>query len=222
MRLWFGAEFTRGRYPNCCTSHFAAPRIGFKLRRRKIKVRVTRVLDGDSLVVERRRWFNFLVSPKSFAVRLYAIDAPEISQPYGAEAKERMRRMARGSLRLDAVGNDRYGRVVGVMYRRNRKKSLNHMMVAAGLAYSYQRYGKLDGIDEAEARARRRRLGVWKSGEPQTRPWDHRRDSRGGRRKRRRWRLRLTVMLAALAAAAAGLQWLCPSCGESLRALLGI
>ena len=188
----------------------------------EIKVRVTRVVDGDSLVVARRRWFNFLVRPKPFPVRLYAIDAPELSQPYGTEAREGMCKMARGSLRLEAVGNDRYGRVVGVVYRRSRKKSLNHKMVAAGLAYSYQRYGKLDGIDEAEARARKRRLGIWKSGESQTRPWDHRRNSRGGRRKGRRWRLRLAVVLAVLAATAIGLQWLWQSWGETLRAILGV
>ena len=140
-------------------------------------------------------------------MRLYAIDAPELSQPYGVKARDEMRKMARGSMRLDAVSNDRYGRVVGVVYRRNRKKSLNHMIVAAGLAYSYQRYGKLDGIDEAEARARKRRLGIWKSGESQTRPWEHRRASGRRRHKKRRWRLRLAVMLAVLVAAAIGLQW---------------
>ena len=107
-----------------------------------------------------------MLKPKPFAVRLYAIDAPELSQPYGTDARNEMRKISSGSLRLDAVSSDRYGRVVGVVYRRNRKKSLNHMMVAAGLAYSYQTYGKLDGIDEAEARARKkRRLGIWKSGE---------------------------------------------------------
>ena len=183
---------------------------------------MTRVVDGDSLEVVRRRWFNFIMKPKPFPVRLYAIDAPELSQPYGAESREQMRRLARGALRLDSVNNDRYGRVVGVVYRRNRKKSLNHMIVAAGLAYSYQRYGKLDGIDEAEARARKRRLGIWKSGESQTRPWEHRRASGRRRHKKRRWRLRLAVMLAALAAAVLGLQWLWQSWGETLRAILGV
>ncbi|MCY4653688.1 MAG: thermonuclease family protein [Dehalococcoidia bacterium] len=183
---------------------------------------MTRVVDGDSLEVVRRRWFNFILKPKPFPVRLFAIDAPEISQPHGTEAKERMRRLARGSLRLDEVSNDRYGRVVGVVYRRNRKKSLNHMMVAAGMAYSYQRYGRLDGIDEAEAQARRRRLGIWKSGSSQTRPWEYRRSSRVGSRKKRRWRLRMAVVLAALAAAAIGLQWLWQSWGETLRAILGV
>ncbi len=183
---------------------------------------MTRVVDGDSLVVARRRWFNFLLKPKPFAVRLYAIDAPELSQPHGHEAREGMRKMARGSLRLDVVNTDRYGRVVGVVYRRNRKKSLNHAMVAAGLAYSYQRYGKLDGIDEAEARARKRRLGIWKSGGSQTRPWDYRRSPREGRGKKGRWRLRLVAFLALIGAMLLGVNWLWGVWRETLGAILGV
>ena len=163
-----------------------------------------------------------MLKPKPFAVRLYAIDAPELSQPYGAKARDEMGKMARGSLRLDAVSSDRYGRVVGVVYRRNRKKSLNHMMVAAGLAYSYQRYGKLDGIDDAEARARKKRLGIWKSGQSQTRPWDYRRSAKGRRGKRAgRWRLRLAAILTIIVAVLLGVQWLWQSAGDLVRTILG-
>ena len=181
------------------------------------------MVDGDSLVVARRRWFNFVLKPKPFAVRLYAIDAPELSQPYGAEARDAMRKMARGSLRLDVVDTDRYGRVVGVVYRRNRKKSLNHAIVTAGLAYSYPRYGKLDGIDDAEARARKRRLGIWKSSRSQTRPWDHRRGVRSRRRRKRagRWRLRLVAFLVLVGAILLGVNWLWQSVGDFVRAVLG-
>ncbi|MYA63018.1 MAG: thermonuclease family protein [Dehalococcoidia bacterium] len=193
------------------------------LRSYKVKVRVTRVVDGDSLVVARRRWFNFMLKPKPFAVRLYAIDAPELSQPYGTDARNEMRRISSGSLRLDAVSSDRYGRVVGVVYRRNRKKSLNHMMVAAGLAYSYQRYGKLDGIDEAEARARKRRLGIWKAGKSQTRPWDHRRSMRSRVRRKRaaRWWLRIVAFLILVGAILFGMNWLWQSVGDLIRSALG-
>lgn len=181
------------------------------------------MVDGDSLVVARRRWFNFMLKPKPFAVRLYAIDAPELSQPYGAEARDAMRKLARGGMRLDVVDTDRYGRVVGVVYRRNRKRSLNHAMVASGLAYSYQRYGKLDGIDEAEARARKRRLGIWKSGGAQTRPWDHRRGvrSRGRRKRAGRWRLRLVAFLVMAGAVLLGVSWLWEYVGDLVRAALG-
>ena len=194
------------------------------MRSFEIKIRINRVVDGDSLVVEKRGWLSFLRKPKPFPVRLYAIDAPEMSQPYGKEAKEAMRKMARGSFRLDTVNVDRYGRVVGVVHRGNRKKSLNHMIVESGLAYSYQRYGKLDGIDKSEARARKRRRGIWKSGKEQIRPWDYRRGSRRApatKKKRSRWRLRLAAALIALIAIAAGLQWLWQYWENTLRGILG-
>ena len=180
-------------------------------------------MDGDSVEVARRRWFNFFLKPKPFPVRLYAIDAPELSQPYGTRAREEMRKMARGSMRLEVVSADRYGRVVGILYKRNRRKSLNHMIVGAGLAYSYQRYGKLDGIADAEARARKRRLGIWKSRGSHTRPWDHRRRVRGrsGKRGLRRWRLRLAALVALVAVAALGLYWLWQTYGDLIRYLLG-
>ena len=134
-----------------------------------------------------------------------------------------MRKISRGSLRLDAVSSDRYGRVVGVVYRRNRKKSLNHAMVEAGLAYSYQRYGKLDGIAEAEARARKRQLGVWKSSRSQTRPWDHRRGVRSRRKHKRagRWRLRLIAFLVLVGAILLGVNWLWQSAGDLIRPIIG-
>ncbi len=184
-------------------------------------MRVTRVVDGDSLQVVRRRWFNAFLKPKSFPVRLYAIDAPELSQPYGAEARDEMRKMARGSMRLEVVNTDRYGRVVGVVYRRNKSKSLNHMIVSVGYAYAYQRYGKLDGISDAEAGARKRRLGIWKSGKSQTRPWDYRRKHRSAVKKSRLWPLRLVAVFALLAALLIGLQWLWQPVGDLIRSILG-
>ncbi len=174
-------------------------------------------MDGDSLEVARRGWFSFLLKPKTFPVRLYAIDAPELSQPYGAEARARMREMARGSFRLEVVDTDRYGRVVGVVYRRNRKKSLNHMIVSSGFAYAYQRYGRLEGLADAEARARKRRLGIWESGGSQTRPWEHRRKTRAVKSEKTRrlgWRLRLVAAVGALVGVSLSLQLLWQSAME--------
>ena len=145
----------------------------------------------------KRRWFNFILKPKPFQVRLYAIDAPEISQPHGVEAREKMREMARGTFRVDVMSTDRYGRAVGVVYRRKKSGSLNRRMVSAGLAYAYERYGKLDGIAKAESQARKRRRGVWKSGKSQTRPWTHRRRLRKTGRKGKGW-LRSLMRFAAL------------------------
>ena len=106
------------------------------------RVRVHRVVDGDSLEVKYSGFFSFLRRP--FAVRLYAIDAPELAQPYGAEARNELASLVgRGGIRMEEVATDRYGRRVGLLYRsrRGRQQSINLMMVRSGMAYWYQRYG---------------------------------------------------------------------------------
>ena len=128
------------------------------------RVRVHRVVDGDSLEVKYSGFFSFLRRP--FAVRLYAIDAPELAQPYGAEARNELASLVgRGGIRMEEVATDRYGRRVGLLYRsrRGRQQSINLMMVRSGMAYWYQRYGGQDlGFPGAEEDARRQRLGVWR------------------------------------------------------------
>ena len=143
----------------------------------RFAIRITRVVDGDSLEVKRRGFFSFLRSP--FQVRLYAMDAPEASQPYGKRATDGLRWMVRrtGPHKLLVQTVDRYGRVVGVVYpsKRRSRLSLNVEMVRQGHAYWYQRYGGGSlGMAEAESEARSHRRGVWADGDASERPWDYR------------------------------------------------
>ena len=133
-------------------------------------------------------FFGFLRRP--FPVRLYAIDAPELAQPYGAEARDELASLVRrGRINLEAVATDRYGRTVGLLYwsRRGRQQSVNLMMVSSGMAYWYRRYGGRElGFPEAEEEAKTERRGVWKDRRSeQQRPWDYRAELR--QRRQRRW-----------------------------------
>ncbi len=170
------------------------------------KVRIRRVIDGDSLVVKYGGWFSFL--RRSFPVRLYGIDAPEMSQPHGREAREHLASLVRrGGVRMEEKATDRYGRTVGLLYppQRNREP-INVAMVRSGMAYWYRRYGGGDlGFPGAEEEAIRKRRGVWRDGRNARRPWDYRADLRRARGRRRRWRRLLarialtTLTLVALA-----------------------
>lgn len=178
----------------------------------RFRVRVERVVDGDSLVVARSRRFNpfsMFFKPKPFAVRLYAIDAPELSQKHGQASRAEMEKMARGRFRMDVMSIDPYGRVVGVVYRRRRKKSLNHAIVSSGFAYAFEKYGKLEGVAEAESRARKRRRGMWKNGGAEVRPWEHRRrlSARGNGKRAKRWSFRLKAVAFAALVVALALAW---------------
>ncbi len=175
------------------------------------RVRIRRVIDGDSLDVKYAGLFSFLRRP--FPVRLYGIDAPELAQPYGQESRKQLQSLVRrGGIRMEWMATDRYGRTVGLLYRRRRGQSINREMVQSGMAWWYRRYGGRDlGFPEAEAEAKRRRRGVWRHGDRVRRPWDYRADL--SRARQRRWRMRrvltwsvigaFAILLAALALAIA-------------------
>ena len=171
------------------------------------KVKIQRVVDGDSLEVKYGGLCGFMRRP--FAVRLYAIDAPELAQPYGREARSQLTSLVRrGGIRMEEIATDRYGRRVGLLYRsrRGRQQSINLMMVRSGMAYWYRRYGGRElGFPEAEAEAKSQRRGVWRDERGSRRPWDHRADIRQARRRRRRlrrfaiWCLIVVIVATALA-----------------------
>ena len=154
------------------------------------KVKIQRVVDGDSLEVKYGGLCGFMRRP--FPVRLYAIDAPELAQPYGREARSQLTSLVRrGGIRMEEIATDRYGRRVGLLYRsrRGRQQSINLRMVRSGLAYWYRRYGGRElGFPEAEAEAKSQRRGVWRDQRGSRRPWDYRADIRQARRRRRRLR----------------------------------
>jgi endonuclease YncB( thermonuclease family) len=89
---------------------------------------VAKVIDGDSLVVQ----------PKAGApieVRLRDMDAPEICQAGGPEAKAMLERLALGKeAKLVSAGRDTYGRTVGAVTVEG--QSLSKLMVAEGHAWS--------------------------------------------------------------------------------------
>ena len=185
-------------------------------KRRARRVQILRVVDGDSVEVQYAGLFTFRRRP--FPVRLYGIDAPELAQPYGDEARRELESLVRrGGIRMEEIATDRYGRCVGLLYRRRagRGQSINRAMVRSGMAYWYRQYGGRDlGFPEAEADAKSKRRGVWRERGGAQRPWDYRADQRrgGGQRRRgmgniRRW-LFATALIVALAAAILVARWL--------------
>ena len=139
-----------------------------------IPIRIIRVADGDGLVVAPGSWLWSLFT-RQRRVRLYGIDAPELDQPLGPESKVALNRITRVWMRMKVMDFDRYGRVVGLVYRSDPMQSLNRQMVAMGLAFYYRRYGGAQfGIKQAEDDAQQAGLGLWRDPSGGVRPWDHR------------------------------------------------
>lgn len=146
--------------------------------------RVVKVLDGDSLRVER--------DGRLYDLRLYGIDAPEHGQPFGDRARGFARQLLDGqSVAVAEKDVDRYGRIVALVTCRD--TLANRELVRQGFAWPYPRYCRSEPLcrelgalgDEA----RRARRGLWADGDPVP-PWEwkrRKRDRSGERPAWRRW-----------------------------------
>lgn len=137
-----------------------------------------RVVDGDSIECSFGGRFE--------RVRLYGIDAPELSQPGGSESAENLEAIIRrsGSLTMEVMDYDHYDRLIGLIYptSSHRRNSLNLRMVREGQAYAFTRFGGAElGIRMAEQDAKASRRGLWRHGKDGgERPWDYRSRGREG------------------------------------------
>lgn len=96
--------------------------------------RVTRVIDGDTVVIKRN-------DGRPETVRLQAIDAPEKRQTGGAQSKEHLRQLTEGKrVTVETKGKDKYGRTVGKVSVNGKDAGLEQ--VKSGDAIHYKKYEK--------------------------------------------------------------------------------
>lgn len=115
--------------------------------------RVGHVVDGDSL------WVRPVVGGARARLRLQGIDAPEICQAGGLDARAALRLLVQGqTLRVTVQARDGFGRAIARVQRQRDGVDIAARMVTLGWAWSEGagwrrgRYGR----EEAQARAARR------------------------------------------------------------------
>lgn len=123
------------------------------------------VQDGDTLIVLRNK--------TRLTVKLPGIEAPELDQPYGPEAKRFAAKLVKGrvvTIETSQAGNPIYG---GVRFSKNR--ILAHEMVKAGLAWT-RSMDKSSTFGEVQEKAKAARLGLWENSEEEEPipPWEWR------------------------------------------------
>ena len=136
------------------------------------------IYDGDTLRVERGN--------QELKVRLCGIDAPEIKQAGGIEARDHLRSLVAqgdGSVGVIAIEKDQYRRTVAdlfVIRSDGSETHLNSEMVADGMAYHYRQYSdscpQLLVLDIAEEQAKSTGAGLWQNPNAE-KPWDYRKRS---------------------------------------------
>jgi micrococcal nuclease len=127
--------------------------------------RVVHVADGDTVTVLRN-------GHDQVRIRLSGIDAPELHQDFGRQAKALMSQLVYGrAVRVSVRDHDRYGRTVARLDLDGQDVGLS--MLRAGLAWHYTHYDSDPAYASAEAAARSQRAGLWADPHPIA-PWDFR------------------------------------------------
>lgn len=117
-----------------------------------------RVIDGDSVRVSD-------ANSGDLDLRLAAIDAPELQQAFGADAKQHLQQLL-GNREIIAweVGTDRYSRRLVFLFFEKPDGNLfeiNAQMIADGFAWHYGQHSSNQILRSMEEQARSSRLGLW-------------------------------------------------------------
>lgn len=134
---------------------------------------VVAVADGDTLTVRCGMPGNF----ETLKVRLNAIDAPELGQAHGREARRALSRFCFETVaEVRPRSTDRYGRTVADVQCRG--ADAGSELIRAGHAWVFDRYSKGYGhLYPLQSEARAAFRGLWVDPKPVP-PWEWRRPSR--------------------------------------------
>lgn len=128
--------------------------------------KVTKVIDGDTLLVDRRRGGEE-------KIRMASIDAPESSQQHGQESKAYLEKLVGGKeVQVQNLGTDRYGRIVGTI--KLGRTNINKKLVADGSAWFYVGYENGNDYSVEQFKATKDKVGLWRSN-GNIPPWLYRR-----------------------------------------------
>ena len=140
-----------------------------------LTLKVVGVHDGDTITGVNQ-------ANEQVKVRLDAIDAPELKQPFGQAAKKALGDKVFGkTVTVTTKKKDRYGRTVGHILLG--KRDINLEMLEDGMAWHYREYSKNQRLQQAEDEARAKKKGLWKDPNPMA-PWDWRKSEKDRKAQR--------------------------------------
>jgi len=116
------------------------------------------VADGDTL--------DARIAGAKVRVRVADIDAPEKAQPFGDEARLRLKALVLDQpVRVVVREKDQYGRSVAHVFTED-GRNIAEVLVEEGLAVEYRRYSKNPRLKDLETAAREARRGLWSQDDP--------------------------------------------------------
>lgn len=120
---------------------------------------VIRVADGDSLTLQ--------VGPRLLKLRLAGIDAPEMKQTFGLQARRSLHQLCFGKdAQYDAIAVDRFGRTVARV--RCDGVDASQAQLERGMAWAFRQKDR--NLKALETTARSNKIGLWSDPHPVA-PW---------------------------------------------------
>jgi micrococcal nuclease len=124
--------------------------------------KVKRVIDGDTFEIENGE-----------KVRMIGINAPEIKDIFGKEAKQYLSSLIKDKnvyLQTDSISNDkdRYHRLLRYVFLDG--ADINRKMIADGFAFAYLKYrfSKSKDYEQAQIYAKENNNGIWEAGKKES------------------------------------------------------
>ncbi len=146
------------------------------------KGKCIKVKDGDTIVVLYKKDIQV-------DIRLNGIDAPELKQPYGIDAKRFAESLAYDkSVVVRDTGMDRYGRTMAWITLPD-GRDFSEEMLRVGYAWHYSQYDHSRKLAHLEHAAQDAQIGLWADFNPIP-PWDFRREEKAAKDIRLRFRYR--------------------------------
>ena len=140
---------------------FLAVSMAAEAKLQAVSAEVLRVIDGDSITVR--------VDQTSYRIRLAEIDAPEMDQAWGEESKSALQeKLENEEVAMEIIDVDRYSRLVARVFLNGRQ--INREMLEEGHAWVYLEYLRDETLLDPEAKAKKKKLGLWAS-EAVVAPW---------------------------------------------------
>lgn len=137
---------------------------------KSVFAKVVGVHDGDSC--------RAVIDGKETPIRLEGIDAPELGQPFGKNAKQELSKLIFGQVvEIIPTGRDRYKRTLA--HIRAGGKSVNQEMILRGFAWHFVTYNRDPALAKAEKAARNAKRGLWATPAPIP-PWQWRKTPQKG------------------------------------------
>jgi micrococcal nuclease len=128
--------------------------ISFHLHAQNTEIKITRFIDGDTVLIDDNH--------HTYRLRIAEIDAPEINQAYGKKSKRALMDLCKNTpVQVQLLGQDQYHRNIGKL--QCNQTWVSQYMVGNGYAWFYQQYSNSLVLSHLEQEARKKNIGLWQS-----------------------------------------------------------